>query len=71
MVFRGSGVALVTPFMENNIYEVDYAVLRDLAYTHISNKTDAIIVCGTTSSSKDIFVRNLNIFIFTKFRLLY
>lgn len=51
MLFSGSGVALVTPFKEDNVYEVDYAKLRDLTYNQIKNNTDAIIVCGTTGES--------------------
>lgn len=54
MVFRGSGVALVTPFMENNVYEVDYDKFRDLVYRQIGNKTDALIVCGTTGESSTL-----------------
>lgn len=51
MVFRGSGVALVTPFKADNVYEVDYEKFRDLVYRQIGNKTDALIVCGTTGES--------------------
>ncbi len=43
--FTGSGVALVTPFNENG---VDYKKLDELIEFHIANKTDAIVVCGTT-----------------------
>lgn len=51
MVFKGSGVALVTPFKKENVYEVDYEALRNLTYYQIKNKTDALIVCGTTGES--------------------
>lgn len=51
MVFKGSGVALVTPFKKENAYEIDYDKLRDLVAMHIINHTDAIIVCGTTGES--------------------
>ncbi len=44
-VFTGSAVALITPFTE---YGVDYPKLAELVEYHITNKTDAIVVCGTT-----------------------
>lgn len=47
-IFTGSGVAIVTPFTENG---VDFEKLRELLEWHISNKTDAIIVCGTTGEA--------------------
>ena len=45
-IFKGAGVALITPMKEN--YEVDYEKLAELLDFQIENKTDAIIVCGTT-----------------------
>lgn len=48
MLFKGSGVALVTPFNENG---VDFKKLGELIEYHIENKTDALIVCGTTGES--------------------
>jgi 4-hydroxy-tetrahydrodipicolinate synthase len=48
-IFKGSGVALVTPFTENN--EVDYDGLRKLVDFHVEHGTDAIIVCGTSGES--------------------
>ncbi len=47
--FTGSGVALVTPFDENN--EINYDIFSELIEMHIANKTDAIIVCGTTGEA--------------------
>lgn len=47
-IFRGSGVAIVTPFNETGI---DFNKLRELIEWHIENKTDAIIVCGTTGEA--------------------
>ena len=44
-VFTGVGVALVTPFTETG---VDYQKLDELIEFQIANKTDAIIICGTT-----------------------
>ena len=48
MLFKGSGVALVTPFNENG---VDFEVLGKLVEYHISNNTDALIICGTTGEA--------------------
>ncbi len=51
-VFKGSGVALVTPFKEN--LEVDYDQLRKLCDWHVEHGTDAIIVCGTTGEASTL-----------------
>lgn len=50
-LFRGSGVALVTPFI-NNL--VNYEKLGELIEWHIIKQTDAIIVCGTTGESSTL-----------------
>ncbi len=47
-LFTGSGVAIITPFKNK---EIDYDKLRELIEWHIENKTDAIIICGTTGES--------------------
>lgn len=47
-MFKGSGVALVTPFKNE---EVHYEKLRELLEWHIANQTDAIIICGTTGEA--------------------
>lgn len=47
-MFKGSGVALVTPFKNG---EVHYEKLRELLEWHIANQTDAIIICGTTGEA--------------------
>lgn len=47
-LFEGCGVALVTPFKNN---EVDYEKLKEIINWHIDNKTDAIVICGTTGES--------------------
>jgi 4-hydroxy-tetrahydrodipicolinate synthase len=47
-IFKGSGVAIVTPFNESG---VDFEKLRELLEWHIANSTDAIIVCGTTGEA--------------------
>ncbi len=49
MIFKGSGVALVTPFDEKD--NVNYGKLKELIKFHINKKTDAIIVCGTSGES--------------------
>lgn len=48
-LFTGSGVAMVTPFKEN--FDVDYAKLQQLLDFHLENKTDAIIIVGTTGEA--------------------
>ncbi|HDN86575.1 MAG: 4-hydroxy-tetrahydrodipicolinate synthase [Candidatus Omnitrophota bacterium] len=48
-MFTGSIVALVTPFKKN--MQVNEERLRFLINWHIKNKTDAILVCGTTGES--------------------
>lgn len=47
-LFKGSGVAIVTPFNENGI---NFKKLKELIEWQILNKTDAIIVCGTTGEA--------------------
>ena len=49
IIFRGSGVALVTPM--NSDYSINFDELKKLIDFHIKNKTDAIIICGTTGES--------------------
>lgn len=51
-IFTGSGVAIVTPFKENK--EVDFDKLGELIEFHIKNKTDAIIICGTTGEASTL-----------------
>lgn len=47
-LFKGSAVAIVTPFNEKG---VDFDKLKELIEWHIENKTDAIVVCGTTGEA--------------------
>ena len=49
MMVKGSIVALVTPMLEDG--SVDYDGLKNLIEFHIANKTDAILVLGTTGES--------------------
>ena len=53
-IFKGSGVALITPFKES--MEIDYEQLRKLVDYHVDHKTDAIIVCGTSGESATMTV---------------
>lgn len=48
-MFKGAGVALVTPFKEDGA--VDYEGITKLLEFQIKNKTDAIIICGTSGES--------------------
>lgn len=48
ILFKGSGVAIVTPFTESGI---DFNALENLIEWHIEKKTDALIVCGTTGEA--------------------
>ena len=45
-IFKGAGVALITPFNEDET--VNYDMLGELIERQIAGRTDAIIVCGTT-----------------------
>ena len=48
-IFKGAGVAIVTPFKED--LSVDYDQLEKLIDFQIDNGTDSIIICGTTGES--------------------
>lgn len=48
-IFKGAGVALVTPMKED--LSVDYDKLEELVEFHIKNGTDSIIICGTTGEA--------------------
>ena len=43
-LFKGAGVALVTPMKEN--LEVDYDKLAEILEDQIQNETDSIIITG-------------------------
>ncbi len=55
-IFKGSGVALITPFKKDTNKEivVDYERLEKLIEFHIQNGTDSIIICGTTGESSTL-----------------
>ncbi|MBR1634828.1 MAG: 4-hydroxy-tetrahydrodipicolinate synthase [Lachnospiraceae bacterium] len=48
-LFRGAGVAIITPMKDNG--DVNYDKLEELVEFHIKGGTDSIIVCGTTGES--------------------
>lgn len=50
--FTGSGVAIVTPF--KNDKTIDFDTFEKLIEFQIKNKTDAIIVCGTTGEASTL-----------------
>lgn len=51
-IFKGAGVAIVTPFDEAG--NVNYDVLGRMIDWQIENGTDAIIICGTTGESSTL-----------------
>ncbi|MGH7482178.1 MAG: 4-hydroxy-tetrahydrodipicolinate synthase [Longimicrobiales bacterium] len=51
--FRGSGVAVITPFDDAGVAE---AVLHELVRFHIAEGTDALIVCGSTGEAATMSV---------------
>lgn len=48
-VFKGAGVAIVTPMHEDG--SINYDKLEELIEYQIANSTDAIFICGTTGES--------------------
>ncbi len=51
-IFKGAGVAIVTPMKDN--LEVNYEKLEELINFQIDNGTDAIIITGTTGESSTL-----------------
>ena len=51
-VFKGAGVAVVTPMYDNE--EVNYDKLGELLEEQIARGTDAIIICGTTGEASTL-----------------
>ena len=51
-IFTGAGVALITPMNDDG--RVNYEKLRELLEFHVANKTDAIIICGTTGEASTL-----------------
>ena len=50
LIFEGAAVAIATPMYADG--SVNYDVLAQLVDFQIENKTDAIVVCGTTGEAK-------------------
>lgn len=48
-LFKGSGVAIITPFDQND--NIDFDNYKNLIEFQLKNHTDAIIVCGTTGEA--------------------
>ena len=48
-IFKGAGVALVTPMKDN--LEINYDKLDELLEEQIAGGTDCIVICGTTGES--------------------
>lgn len=51
-IFRGAGVAIVTPMNQDG--SVNFDKLGELIEQQIAGKTDAIIICGTTGESSTL-----------------
>lgn len=51
-IFKGAGVAIVTPMYEDGA--VNYEQFGKLIEFQIENKTDAIVVCGTTGEASTL-----------------
>lgn len=51
-VFTGAGVAIVTPFTADN--KINYNKLAELIEFQIANKTDSIVICGTTGEGSTL-----------------
>lgn len=52
VIFKGSGVAIVTPFDAQN--KVNYDKLGELIEYQLANSTDALVVCGTTGEASTL-----------------
>lgn len=50
-IFKGSGVALITPFKDG---KVDFETLSSLLDWHVEQGTDAIVVCGTSGEASTL-----------------
>lgn len=51
-IFKGAGVAIITPFYEDG--SVNYDKLAEILEMQIENKTDCIIICGTTGEASTL-----------------
>ena len=57
-MFHGSIVALITPMRENG--DIDYVCLRKIVEWHIAQRTDAIVVIGTTGEASTLSIEEQN-----------
>ena len=51
-IFKGSGVALITPMFHDG--SVDFDKLKSLVEWHIQQGSDALIACGTTGEASTL-----------------
>ena len=51
-VFKGAGVAIVTPMYEDET--VNYDKLGEILDEQVARGTDAIIICGTTGEASTL-----------------
>ena len=51
-VFKGSGVAVITPFTAGGA--IDYPALERILNDQVENGTDAVVICGTTGESSTL-----------------
>ncbi|MCL2611046.1 MAG: 4-hydroxy-tetrahydrodipicolinate synthase [Defluviitaleaceae bacterium] len=51
-VFKGSAVAIATPFKKDK--SIDFDAFKRLINFHLENETDAIVVCGTTGEGSTV-----------------
>ena len=51
-IYKGSGVAIVTPFREDE--SIDYEKLDELIEFHCENGTDSIVICGTSGEASTL-----------------
>ena len=51
-IFKGAGVAIVTPMKENG--DVNFEKLGEILEEQIAAGTDAVIICGTTGESSTL-----------------
>ena len=67
-LFVGAGVAIITPFDKDG--QIDFERFSKLIEFQIANKTDAIIVCGTTGEGSTLSVKErLELFSYTAERV--
>lgn len=53
-IFTGSGVAIVTPFYDDENKRVNFDKLQELINYQIDHQTDCIVICGTTGEASTL-----------------